>query len=71
MDDQVRLTCPDLICVVETETGSPITNPNCTQGMDVTVLGFPCHEIWKSQRGLDILNPRFFGFDSDCVFLED
>lgn len=71
VDDQVRLTCPDLICVVETETGSPITNPNCTQGMDVTVLGFPCHEIWKSQRGLDILNPRFFGFDSDCVFLED
>lgn len=71
IDDQVRVTCPDLICVVETQSGYPVTNPNCTQGMDVTVLGFHCHEIWKRKRGLDILNPRFFGFDCDCVFLED
>ena len=71
VDGQVRVTCPDLICVVETKTGYPITNPNCTEGMEVTVLGFHCHEIWKRERGLAILNPRFFGFDTDCVFLED
>ena len=71
VNDNVKVTCPDLICVVETKTGYPITNPNCTEGMEVTVLGFHCHEIWKRPRGLEILNPRFFGFDCDCVFLED
>jgi hypothetical protein len=71
VNDKVRVTCPDLICVVESKTGYPITNPNCTEGMDVTVLGFHCHEIWTRERGLSILNPRFFGFDTDCVFLED
>ena len=49
----------------------PITNPNCVEGMEVAVLGFHCHELWKRERALEILNPRFFGFDMDCVFLQD
>ena len=69
VNDEVRLTCPDLICVVEKATGYPGTNPNCTDGMEVAVLGFHCHEIWTRDRALEILNPRFFGFDMDCVFL--
>lgn len=71
IDDEVRLTCPDLICVVERKTANPISNPGCEDGMEVCVLGFPSHELWKTERGLGILNPRFFGFDYDCVFLED
>lgn len=70
VDDEVFVTCPDLICVVEKKTGYPITNPNCTEGLSVSVLGFHCHEIWTRERALDILNPRFFGFDHDCVFLK-
>lgn len=71
IDDTVHLTCPDLICVVDRKTANPITNPSCEEGMEVCVLGFPCHDLWKTERGLEILNPRFFGFDHDCVFLED
>ena len=70
-DNKVNLTCPDLICVVEKATGYPITNPNCVEGMEVAVLGFHCHELWTRERALEILNPRFFGFDMDCVFLQD
>ena len=71
IDDKVNLTCPDLICVVEKATGYPITNPNCVEGMEVAVLGFHCHELWTRERALEILNPRFFGFDMACVFLQD
>lgn len=71
VDEEVRLTCPDLICIVEKKNGMPVTNPNCTAGMELCVLGFRCHELWKRERGLDILNPRFFGFDMDCRFLDD
>lgn len=71
INDEVKLTCPDLICIVEKSTGYPITNPNCLEGMELCVLGFPCHELWKTKRGLEILNPRFFGFDIDCKFLEN
>ena len=68
-NDEVILTCPDLICVVDTKTGMPITNPNCTPGMELSVLAFPCHPLWKEPSALEILNPRFFGFDMECKFL--
>lgn len=70
-NEEVVLTCPDLICVVDTRTGMPITNPNCQPGMEVSVLAFPCHPFWKEPRALEILTPRFFGFDMDCKFLEN
>lgn len=69
-NDEIILTCPDLICVVDLETGYPITNPNCVEGKLVAVLGFSAHEFWKMERGIAILNPRFFGFDCNPVFLE-
>ena len=28
-------------------------------------------EYITRERALEILNPRFFGFDMDCVFLQD
>ncbi len=70
-DGDVVLTCPDLICVVNTADGMPVTNPNCQPGMELSVLAFPCHPLWKEPRALEILNPRFFGFDMDCKFLSD
>ena len=70
-DGAVVLTCPDLICVVDSATGMPLTNPNCLPGMELSVLAFPCHPLWKEPRALEILNPRFFGFDMDCKFLAD
>ncbi|SHJ24639.1 hypothetical protein SAMN02745751_02072 [Dethiosulfatibacter aminovorans DSM 17477] len=68
-DGEVALTCPDLICVVNGETGYPITNPNCNPGNKVAVLGFKAHDFWKTEKGLSILNPRFFGFDIDVKYL--
>lgn len=69
IDGEVVLTCPDLICIVDTATGYPLTNPNCTAGKHLSVLGFRCHELWRKERALEILNPRFFGFDVDCKSL--
>lgn len=68
-DGEVVLTCPDLICVVDAETGYPITNPNCNPGNNITVLGFKAHDFWKTEKGLSILNPKFFGFDMDVKYL--
>ncbi len=65
------VTCPDLICVVDSATGYPITNPNCMVGDKVAVLGFEAHDLWKTEKGLSILNPRFFGFDIDCRYIKN
>jgi len=63
-NNEVKLTCPDLICVVNLKDGYPITNPNCTEGKKVAVLAFEAHPLWKTERGLEILSPKFFGFDN-------
>ncbi len=70
-NNEPYITCPDLICVVDAVTGYPITNPNCKAGNKVAVLGFECHDLWKTEKGLSILNPRFFGFDIDCKYIKD
>lgn len=65
------VTCPDLICVIDNATGYPITNPNCKVGDEVAVVGFEAHDLWKTEKGLSILNPRFFGFDMDCRYIKN
>lgn len=70
-DREVLATVPDLICVVQAKTGYPITNPFCKKGMKVFVLGFKAPEVWRTARGLAILNPGFFGFDVEYVPIEE
>ncbi len=71
LDGEVVATVPDLICVLSSETGYPLTNPFYKKGMRVTVLGFKAPEVWRSNRGLSILNPGFFGFNVDYIPIEN
>ncbi len=62
-DGKPDVTVPDLICILDPKTGEAITNPNCKQGMDVAVIGYPAPEIWRTQRGLEVFGPGHFGYD--------
>ncbi len=70
-DGVVDVTVPDLICVLEKGTGRPINNPRARKGMEVDVLAFPAPREWRTPRGLEILVPRFFGFDYDWQPVEE
>lgn len=70
-DEEILVTVPDLICVVGTDSGYPITNPFCKRDMQVSVLGFKAPSVWRSKRGLSILNPCFFGFDVPYIPIEE
>lgn len=60
-------TAPDLICILDAETGLPVGNPMLKEGEKVAVLLFPCDPMWKTERGLELLSPRAFGFDMDPI----
>ncbi|MFI7677240.1 DUF917 domain-containing protein [Actinophytocola sp. NPDC049390] len=64
-DDEVLATTPDLICVLATDTGEPITTEALRYGNRVTVLGLPCDPRWTTPAGLDLVGPRYFGYDCD------
>jgi len=64
-DGQVVCTVPDLICVVDSETGEPVTTELLRYGLRVTVLGFPAPSLWTTPEGLAVAGPRVFGYDTD------
>ena len=63
--DVILATTPDLICVFDANTGAPVTAETIKYGLAVNVLGLPCDPIWRSEKALDIIGPRYFKYDID------
>ncbi len=69
-DDKVLLTCPDLICAIDLDTYTPLTNACVNTGMNVAIYGIPAPEIWfKSPKGISSWGPYFenVGYKGGCV----
>ena len=56
---------PEIITVIDLDTGLPILNPSCKEGMKVAVLTFPAPEIWESEQGLSLFGPGYIGLDKE------
>lgn len=68
-----RLLCvtPDLIAVLDAETGLPITTEGIRYGSRCVVIGIPCHEKWRTEKGLATVGPRYFGYDVEYAPVEE
>jgi DUF917 family protein len=55
---------PDMIIVVNRKSGEPYMNASIEEGFNVAVIGIKAIERFRSKKGLDILGPGHFGFDS-------
>lgn len=64
LDGEPYVTCPDLITLIDPGTADALSNwSGDVKGREVAVIGIKAPEIWRTKRGLDILTPRYFGFD--------
>lgn len=63
LDGQVLVTTPDLIIVLEHDTGEPITTEGLRYGQRVRVVAAPADERWHSPGGLRLAGPAYFGYD--------
>jgi uncharacterized protein len=70
-DGEIAATVPDLIVVLDAETGEPITTEELRYGFRVTVLAAPCDARWRTEAGLALVGPRYFGYDVDYVPIEE
>ena len=68
--DDVLVSTPDLIVLLDLESGEPVTGELLRYGLRVAVLGIPCVHQWRSAAGLDLVGPRYFGYDVDYVPVE-
>lgn len=65
LDGTPHVTSPDLVIVVEADTGEPLTNTVIAEGQDVAVIGIAAVEVFTTPKGIDLLGPRHFDFDID------
>jgi len=65
VDGAAVATTPDLIALLDVETGEPVTAELLRYGLRVTLVGFPCHPQWRTPAGIDLAGPRYFGYDVD------
>jgi DUF917 family protein len=58
-------TVPDLITVLNEESGEPITTETLRYGFRVVVVGMPCASVWRTEAGLALVGPRAFGYNME------
>lgn len=58
---------PDLICIVDDETGRPIGTEELRYGLRVAVLAMPCTPLLRNDAALRVMGPRAFGYNFDYV----
>jgi len=54
---------PDLISVVETSSGTPVSSEIARVGTRVSILGMPCSPLYRSEEALRVVGPQAFGYD--------
>jgi len=63
IDDQVRAIVPDLITMVDSERGTPITTEVVRYGLRVTIIGIPASAQLTTPQALTCVGPAAFGYD--------
>lgn len=71
VDDEILATVPDLICLVDAETFSPVTTDALKYGKRVYVIALQCFELWRTEAGIELVGPRYFGCETDYIPVEE
>jgi len=70
VDGEVVASVPDLITILEADTGAAITTENLRYGFRVAVIGIACQPIWRTEAGLALAGPQHWGYEVKYVPIE-
>lgn len=60
--DNLLASTPDLISILDHETGQPITTEQLRYGQRVDLIAYPCDPKWRTSKGLQVAGPDYFGY---------
>ena len=63
LDGVTLVTTPDLIMVLEHDSGEPITTEGLRYGQRVRVISAPSDDRWHSPEALAMVGPGYFGYE--------
>jgi DUF917 family protein len=64
-DGEILVTTPELITLLEADSGNPVTADSLKYGLRLVALAFPCNPQWRTPEGIALVGPRYFGYDTD------
>lgn len=70
LDGELVCVVPDLICVLDSETGEAITTDRLRYGQRVQVLGIGTPPVMRTEAALAAFGPAAFGLDTPFVPVE-
>jgi len=70
LNDNVKVTSPELISIVDRISGLPYINNQLKSGLNVIVFETPAHPEWHKGKALEAQTPRYYGFDIDVKLLK-
>jgi DUF917 family protein len=70
-DGRMLCTVPDLICVLDIESGEAITTESMRYGQRVAVIGISAPPVMRTEAALGAFGPAAFGLADDFVPLEE
>ena len=65
VDEEVRVSVPDIICILDATTGEAIGTEALHYGQRVKVVALPAPAVQTTPKGLEHVGPRAFGYDFD------
>ena len=71
IDGEPFVTSPDIISIVNLETGDAPTNTDIARGDRLAFIGQRAPEGYRSSKALQVLSPSHFGFDIPYVPIEE
>lgn len=70
-NNKVDVTCPDLICILNSNTGiGKVSYGNGFRNEiklkeNLTIIAIPADSVWTKGKGLEIMSPRHFNYNID------
>lgn len=58
-------TTPDILMLLEQESGTPLTSESLQYGIQVNLIALPSPPLWQTPKGLAAVGPRYFGYPVD------
>lgn len=74
LDGELNAMAPDYIYNLDPDTGEStlgVGYGGYVVGEKVTMVGVPAPAPWRSEKGIELIGPRHFGFDFDFIPLEE
>jgi DUF917 family protein len=56
---------PDILVLIEEDSGTPITSEALRYGLQVALIAIDAPAIWQTSAGLELVGPRVFGYEME------